>query len=97
VNSGVTNLRLVFRERVEMREAIFDYEGDRAQKESDIWWASGETKRKWIERSVVCEWVVSSKEKTRDLSLVIVICNLRCISRHWIAYFLEREQSGCLG
>jgi hypothetical protein len=37
------------------------------KKESDIGWASGEAKRKQIERSVVCEWLVSSKGKARDL------------------------------
>jgi hypothetical protein len=62
-----TILRVVFQERVEERETIFDDERDRAQKESDIGWVSGEIKRKQIERSAVCEWVIGSKGKTRDL------------------------------
>jgi hypothetical protein len=66
VGSVVTNARVLFRERVEAREAVFDYEGDRAQRVSEIWWASEGTKRKQIKRSVVCEWVVSSKGTTKD-------------------------------
>lgn len=38
---------------MEASETKFDGEGDQAQKESDMWWASGETKRKQIKRSVV--------------------------------------------
>lgn len=65
VSSRATNPRAVFRERVEAREAFFDDKGDRAKKESDIWWVSGEAKRKQIDRSVVCEWVVAQKERQR--------------------------------
>lgn len=54
MSSVVTNPRAIFRERVEVRGAVFDDEGDRAQKESGIWWASGKAKRKQTERSVVC-------------------------------------------
>jgi hypothetical protein len=50
---------------VEEIEAIFDY--DRAQRASDIWWVSGETNGKQIERSVVCEWAIGLKRKTDDL------------------------------
>ena len=43
-------------------------EDDRAKKkESDIWWVSGKTKRKQIDRSAACEWTASSKGKTKDL------------------------------
>ena len=40
VSSVATNSRVVFQERVEVRETIFDGEGDWAQKESDIGWVS---------------------------------------------------------
>lgn len=63
MNYVTINPRVVFRARL----AVFDDEGDRAQKESDIWWGSGETKGKQINGSVVYKWVVSSKEKTRHL------------------------------
>ncbi|EIE75879.1 hypothetical protein RO3G_00583 [Rhizopus delemar RA 99-880] len=54
MSSVVTNPRAIFRERVEVRGTVFDDEGDRAQKESGIWWASGKAKRKQTERNVVC-------------------------------------------
>jgi hypothetical protein len=66
MSSVATNPRVVFYERVEVKETIF-YDGDGLQKEPDIWWDSEEVKRKYIERSMVCEWAASSKENTRDL------------------------------
>lgn len=65
-SSGATNPRVIFWERVEVREAVFNDEGNRAQKESDIESTSGEIKRKQIERNVVCEWTINIKGKTRD-------------------------------
>lgn len=50
-----------------MRQAIADDEDDRAQKESDTWWARGGTKMKQIESYVVFEWAVSLKGKTKGL------------------------------
>lgn len=46
MSSEIINSSVVFQERVEMREAILDNKGDRTQKESDIWRAGGEAKRK---------------------------------------------------
>jgi hypothetical protein len=46
MSSETTNSRVVSQETVEVREAILDDKGDRTQKESDIWWAGGEAKRK---------------------------------------------------
>jgi hypothetical protein len=53
MSSATTNPRVVFQERVEVRKAVFDDESAQTQKDSDIQWASGETKRKQIERSEV--------------------------------------------
>ncbi|EIE83623.1 hypothetical protein RO3G_08328 [Rhizopus delemar RA 99-880] len=45
----------------------YDEDGRVKKKESDIWWVSGKTKRKQIDRSAVCEWTASSKGKIKDL------------------------------
>lgn len=66
MSSVATNARVIFRERVEVRKAVFGDEDDQAQRVSDIWWASEGTKRKQIKRSAVYEWVVSSKGTTKD-------------------------------
>ena len=83
MSSGIINSRAVSCERVEVRAVVFKYEGHQAQKEANLWWASGETKRNqmkgvWFVRRGVNKF----KMKDKKSSIVVGSCNLRCISRH---------------
>jgi hypothetical protein len=83
MSSGIINSRVVSCERVELREVIFNDEGHQAQKEANLWWASGETKRNqmkgvWFVRRGVNEFKMEDSKS----SMVVGSCNPRCISRH---------------